>query len=170
MGWLQKQSFTKTSADCDAEGVASPTKKTAGNIFSDFKNRVKTSIISPYQRRWFVLSTEKKSLIYYKDDSTVLVEGGTIEMSQIVDVQKSNFADAPPFAIDVMCKERSYTLAAESEHQMLLWAYAIKVYRTQLAEEVVVEDESLLSMVDKLTEVSCTKASNDHYYNYLPHL
>ena len=162
MGWLQKQSFTKTSADCDPDGLETPTKKTTANILSDFKKRVKTSILSPYQRRWFVLSTEKKSLIYY---SAGMVEGGTIEMSQIVDVQKSNFADAPPFAIDVMCKERSYTLAAESEHQMLLWAYAIKVYRTQLAEEVVVEDESLLSMVDKLAEV-CNMIVSDGHYNF----
>ena len=99
MGWLQKQSFTKTVTDPEAEGLASPTKKTSGNVFTDFKNRVKTSIISPYQRRWFVLSTEKKCLIYYKDDSAVLIESGSIEMSQIIDVQKSAFTDAPPFTL-----------------------------------------------------------------------
>ena len=163
MGWLQKQSFTKTVTDPEAEGLASPTKKTSGNIFSDFKNRVKTSIISPYQRRWFVLSTEKKCLIYYKDDTAGIVESGSIEMSQIIDVQKSAFTDAPPFAIDLVCKERSYTLAAESEYQMLLWAYAINVYRNQLAEEEFEKDESLNTMVDRLAEVCNMKVSDGHF-------
>ena len=167
MGWLQKQSFTKTSADCDPDGLETPTKKTTANILSDFKNRVKTSIISPYQRRWFVLSTEKKCLIYYKDDSAGIVERGFIDMSQIIDVQKSNFTDAPPFAIDLICRDRSYTLAAESQYQMVLWAYVINACRVKMVEEGIDRDASLNSMVDKLAEVSHTKASNDHY-NFTP--
>ena len=147
MGWLQKQSFTKTSADCDAEGLETPTKKTTANILSDFKNRVKTSIISPYQRRWFVLSTEKKCLIYYKDDSAGIVESGTIDLSQVIDVQKSNFADSLPFAIDVISKDRCYTLAAESEYQMLLWAYAINAYRPQTVTDCMEED--LMGSMDR---------------------
>ena len=134
MGWLLKPSFTKVQTVCDAEGLASPTKKTSGNIFSDFKNRVKTSIISPYKRRWFVLSTEKRCLIYYKDDSAGMIESGFIDISQIIDVQKSNLSDAPPFAIDLMSRDRCFTLAAESEYQMLLWAYAINACRPQKIE------------------------------------
>ena len=163
MGWLQKQSFTKTVTDPEAEGLASPTKKTSGNVFTDFKNRVKTSIISPYQRRWFVLSTEKRCLIYYKDDSAGIVERGFIDISQIIDVQKSAFTDAPPFAIDLVCNDRSYTLAAESEYQMLLWAYAINVCRVRIAEEGIDRDESLNSMIDKLAEVCNMKVSDGHY-------
>ena len=134
MGWLLKPSFTKLSQDRDTEGLASPTKKLSGNIFSDFKNRVKGSMISPYKRRWFVLSTEKRCLIYYKDDTAGIAESGFIDISQIIDVQRSNLSDAPPFAIDLMSKDRCFTIAAESEYQMLLWAYAINACRPQKIE------------------------------------
>ena len=144
---MLKPSFTKAPSDRDVEGLASPTRKTSGNIFSDFKNRVKTSIISPYKRRWFVLSTEKRCLVYYKDDSAGMVESGYIDISLIIDVQKSNLSDAPPFAIDLISKERSFTVAAESEYQMLLWAYAINAYRPQTVTDCMEED--LMGSMDR---------------------
>ena len=113
----------------------SPVKKSStGNVFSDFKNRVKGSIISAYKRRWFVLNAEKQCLVYYKDDTPGLSESGFIDITMITDVQLSRYQDAPPFSIDLISKDRFYTVAADSEASMVLWAYAINACRPQKIE------------------------------------
>lgn len=100
-------------------------------MFSDFTKIVKGTMSSRYKKRWFTLSTEKRCLIYYKDDAPDQMESGFIDISQIIDVQRSVMADAPPHSIDLVSAEKYFTVAAETEAQMVLWAYAINSCRPQ---------------------------------------
>jgi hypothetical protein len=70
------------------------------------------------------LKTKKYKLFYYGDE-TEKDEKGYIDLKEIVDIQYSTVFDAPPFSLDLITSEKHYTIVAESNNSMLLWAYAL---------------------------------------------
>lgn len=51
-------------------------------------------------------------------------EKGSVDMSKVVDIQYSQVFDAPSYSIDLITADRHYTMAFESQVQMVRWAFA----------------------------------------------
>ena len=76
-----------------------------------------------YSRRFFVLNG--MSLEYYReiDAST---PAGAVRLDDVVEVTASVVPDAPPHAIDLRTTDQLFTLAADSDADMVSWALAIQ--------------------------------------------
>lgn len=134
-GFLSKPSFSRAQQDREhVEKEKADISKKVGGAFSGLKAMVKGSVSSTYQKRFFKLNIERRFLTYYKDDQPGTVESGFIDISNILDVQLSQISDAPPFSIDLVSIDKYYTLAADSEAQMVRWAYALNGCRPQVSK------------------------------------
>mmetsp|Transcript_28858 Transcript_28858/g.84244 ORF Transcript_28858/g.84244 Transcript_28858/m.84244 type:complete len:855 (-) Transcript_28858:321-2885(-) len=75
-----------------------------------------------FQRRYFVL--QGTTLKYFREiDSTAAA--GSIDLMELNSVEESIVPDAPAYALDLRAKDRLYTVAAETETDMLRWALAV---------------------------------------------
>jgi hypothetical protein len=84
-----------------------------------------------FKLRWFVLDVKKQKLSYYKEDSGNSPESGFIDCRLINDVTLSALPEAPEYALDLVCKDRVYTIACNSHNEMIRWAYAINLSRSK---------------------------------------
>jgi hypothetical protein len=115
-GWLLRPSYKRAAQRRSSHGRAS---------ISDRLSLKKLTTGSAYKRRWFVLDTHHKVIRYFKNEMT-RVESGWIDMMQIVDVKRSKIFDAPDWAIDLISEDKNYTVAAQSEDEMVRWAFAVR--------------------------------------------
>ena len=131
-GWLLKAPFSRPEQDRanhDAKGC--PVSKRGSTLFTSMSALVKQSTGSVYQRRWFVLNVERRFMAYYQNEMPDTPESGFIDLSKILDVQMSKMPDAPPYALDLVTREKYFTVAAENQMQMVRWAYAVNCARPQ---------------------------------------
>lgn len=165
-GWLFKPSFTRSQQDREPT-AGEPTRKSSTiGALSGFKALVKGSVGSTYNKRWFTLNMERRFMIYYKDDSIGAVESGFIDISRIIDVQISQMADAPSFCIDLVSREKYFTVAAENQATMIRWVYAINACRPQEVQRML----SKKSSKSNLSESNLNKGEKwtryDHTYQH----
>jgi hypothetical protein len=116
-----------------------------------------------YNPRWFVLDLDKKLLTYYKDDKPGCLESGHIDMNEIIDVQLSEVFDAPEFSLDLVSKDRHFTVVAESHASMVRWAFAFNLARNagnskyKLPQNLLPNRESVLQQHVQNQNVSYTE-------------
>ena len=114
-GWLRKPDFKR-----DAQKRSTLAAGTGRGLFDSFLPG------NTYNRRYFVLDTEKKMLWYYMDDSSSEVKG-EVDLKEIVAIDISHVHDAPSHSLDLISADRHYTVTADSQEIMLKWAYAISL-------------------------------------------
>lgn len=121
-GWLTKSSFSNK--------LNKPAAR--GGIFRSFSSKAVES--TKFKKRWFDLNIEKRHLAYFIDsqtgNKTSVLAKGYVDMSQIIDIQRSKDTTAPPFSIDLISSDKCFTLAAKNLEEMVRWAYAFNVCRT----------------------------------------
>ena len=108
-------------------------------------------------------------MVYYKDDQIGSPEGGFIDISRIIDVQISQMADAPQYCIDLVSKEKYFTLAAENQVTMVRWVYAINSCRPQTIPKLLAQP-SVSKIMGNTNNVSSERKEKwtryDHTYQY----
>ncbi|ETV84138.1 hypothetical protein, variant 2 [Aphanomyces astaci] len=72
-----------------------------------------------YRSRWFVLDGMMLRYFRSKSDDQEL---GSIHLSSVNAVLPSSIADAPEHALDLVCADRIYTIAATTREDMVRWA------------------------------------------------
>lgn len=112
-GWLRKPDFKR-----DAQKRSTLASGAGRGLFDSFMPG------NTYNRRYFVLDTAKKMLWYYYDERAVDVKG-EVDLKEIIAVDISHVHDAPSHSIDLISAQRHYTITADSQEEMLKWAYAI---------------------------------------------
>lgn len=88
------------------------------------KTQFSTILSSGYKNRFFVLDIKGHKLHYFKSEDPNNPEQGCIDMLSIIDIKYSEVYDAPPNSIDLVSKDRHYTLVCDSLESMIRWAYA----------------------------------------------
>lgn len=110
-GWMKRPSYKKTSRPSSLVGGMRGLFQKGG-----------------YKQRWFILDTNARVLMYYKDDDAGTPANGSIDISTVETIRVSRASDAPEFAIDLVATDSSvYTLVMESHESMVRWAYAINL-------------------------------------------
>ncbi|OQR97167.1 hypothetical protein THRCLA_07073 [Thraustotheca clavata] len=74
---------------------------------------------SSYRSRWFVLDGMMLKYFRSKNDDQEL---GAIHLTSVNAVLPSSMADAPEHALDLVCADRIYTVAAATREDMVRWA------------------------------------------------
>ncbi|OQS01138.1 hypothetical protein ACHHYP_01735 [Achlya hypogyna] len=74
---------------------------------------------SSYRSRWFVLDGMMLRYFRSKNDEQEL---GAIHLTSVNAVLPSSMADAPDHALDLVCADRIYTVAAATREDMVRWA------------------------------------------------
>ncbi|KAH9086435.1 hypothetical protein LEN26_020082 [Aphanomyces euteiches] len=74
---------------------------------------------STYRSRWFVLDGMMLRYFRSKNDDQEL---GSIHLTSVNAVLPSSIADAPENALDLVCADRIYTIAATTREDMVRWA------------------------------------------------
>ena len=74
---------------------------------------------STYRPRWFVL--DGITLRYYKAE-TDEIEAGSIHLANVNAILPSRVSDAPEHALDLVCADRIYTIAANTREDLVRWA------------------------------------------------
>ena len=99
--------------------------KAGGGLLAKFRKKT-------YQWRWWVLedaSDQRLStdlcLRYYRDQNSP-EESGHVEMKHVTSCTVSTVADAPLFALDLNTAERRYTVASDTQEEMVKWAALFK--------------------------------------------
>ncbi|ETW07460.1 hypothetical protein H310_01972 [Aphanomyces invadans] len=72
-----------------------------------------------YRSRWFVLDGMMLRYFRSKNDDQEL---GSIHLTSVNAVLPSSIADAPDHALDLVCADRIYTIAATTREDMVRWA------------------------------------------------
>jgi len=114
-GCLSKPSYARTSQTKRAIN--------SGRNPSALAKFVKTGPV--YRQHYFVLLEDTYVLEYY-EDATKKKKKGELDLRAMEGLCLSAVVDAPPNSIDLMDTKQHYTLAAESENDMLLWAIALR--------------------------------------------
>ena len=114
-GWLRKPDFKR-----DAQLRSTLAKGSGRGLFDSFMPG------NSYNRRFFVLDAEKRMLWYFQDDQSSEVKG-EVDLKDIIAVDASHVHDAPSHSLDLISADRHYTVTAESQQEMLRWAYAISL-------------------------------------------
>lgn len=114
-GWLRKPDFKR-----DAQLRSTLAKGSGRGLFDSFLPG------NTYNRRFFVLDAEKRMLWYYLDDQSGEIKG-EVDLRDIIAVDASHVHDAPSHSLDLISPERHYTVTAETQQDMLRWAYAISL-------------------------------------------
>ena len=123
-GWLSKPDFKQD--DVNRTGR----RKQIGQIFGS----------GQFQMRWWKL--QGKMLMYFKDNSPQTAPKGSIDLSTVTHIRLSERAGHPPHALDLVTNDRTYTVAAMDEPEMLRWA---RVLNTAIKEVgAVARDSGLL--------------------------
>jgi hypothetical protein len=111
-GWLSKPDFKRKEQKLAA--YKDGKKPGSGMMGSIMKKG--------YSRRFFVLNG--MALEYYREiDATT--PAGAVSLSDVLSVETSIVNDAPANSIDLRTADHLYTLAADSEVDMINWAVAV---------------------------------------------
>eukprot|EP01041_Mallomonas_annulata_P000091 gene91-124_t len=123
-GWLCKPNFDRKEQDSSYIMKHPQSESSKRSWFG-----------SSYSKYFFVLETRHHKIKYYKD-SRMLAEKGSIDLSTVTGIVTSKVFDAPQFSIDLVTPEKHYTLAAESQQDMIRWAFAVNHAKSLKARQV----------------------------------
>lgn len=76
--------------------------------------------------RWFSLNSDKGELNYFQDDSENNLKG-KIPLRSITKLQYSILNDAPKFSLDLVTKDKYYTIICRSYTDMVQWCLCIQL-------------------------------------------
>ncbi|KAF0687301.1 hypothetical protein As57867_020875, partial [Aphanomyces stellatus] len=97
---------------------------------------------STYRQRWFVLDGMMLRYFRSKSDEQEL---GSIHLTSVNAVLPSGIADAPEHALDLVCADRIYTVAATTREDMVRWATVLTlVLRGEYQPKLMQRRESLV--------------------------
>jgi len=86
-----------------------------------------------WQSRWFVL--QPADLRYYESSGSATAKG-IIPLTEISGVSRTAVMDREPFCFGVRCRDRTYTISAQSEEAARDWCSAIYSAQQALAAEL----------------------------------
>ena len=112
-GYLLKPNYKRTSQTKKAIEAG---RKPGGALFK--KGPV-------YIRFYFLLTDATQKLEFYEDD-TLKNKRGELDLRTIKGLCLSEVADAPAFSVDLYDVKQHYTLAADEEREILMWAFALR--------------------------------------------
>ena len=104
-GWMQKPDFKRKEQTPGHQGKS-------GGFLSKFKK-------NNFQWRWWIL--DGHTLRYYRDQNSAK-ESGWIDLNKIESVTLSQISDAPPNSIDLNAPDRIYTMACDTQEEVVRWA------------------------------------------------
>jgi len=108
-GWMQKPDFKRK------EQI--PGKKSDG-----FGKGLMSAMKKAYSWRWWQLDTEGGKFLRYFKDQNAEAESGSVDLSTVTSITVSVIGDAPHNAIDLNSPTNIYTIASDTQEEMIRWA------------------------------------------------